>query len=73
MKRQLSMGINQHSNVNLQGFKLLGGFLLHLKIYHFHGKVAALLGTLFIHAVIKKLGFGLFFFSLSFHCHHKKS
>lgn len=24
MKGQLSMGINQHSNVNLQGFELLG-------------------------------------------------
>lgn len=61
MKGQLSMGINQHSNVNLQGFELLGVFLLHLKIYHFHGKISFLLGTVFIHAVIKRLGVGVFF------------
>jgi len=63
MKGQLSMGINQHSNVNLQGFELLGGFLVHLKIYHVHGKISFLLGAVFIHAVIKRLGF-CFFFSL---------
>ena len=63
MKGQLSMGINQHSNVNLQGFELLGFFLLHLKIYHSHGKISFLLGTVFIHAVIKRLGVWGFFLS----------
>lgn len=77
MKGQLSVGINQHSNVNLQGFELssFGGFLLHLKIYHFHVKISFLLGIVFIHAVISRLGFLLFgsvFFLLSFHCYHLK-